>query len=259
MHAPRKTWCDDYLRLGVFSRLIPGIRNTKIEPSDVYEERLLPFRPRFETALFVLVWCVPVMVLAASVIRSSPLGVLIGLPTLHVFPAFVQLFLHRNDWLVRFGDDGFCVRRLGREGFVPWNEFEGVQKTKRGLVAKTQRGLVRLGRSAPCDRGATLSRLRAKAAELACEHEAPRASMLLAGHPEERRELIEGMVERDFRTKSITQTHLIEDVLNPRTSPALREALADALQIRVDPKRLKEANFVSMRSRRALRSLQLRN
>lgn len=261
MHAPQKTWRHAYLRLGWISRFIPGIRNAREEPSDdVYEERLLPFRPRFETAFFFLVWCVPAAMLLGSTLVRSGFGFFVGILFSYAFPPFVQLLLHRNDWVLRLGDDGFCVRRLGREGFVPWSEFEGFHKTKRGLVAKTRHGLVRLGRSAPVDRSATLKRINAKAAELNVERAAPRVLPLLDGHAEEHwSELLARAVDGELRTKGTTQTHLVEDLLNPRTSPALREALAKALQVRVDPARLKEASgFVSMRSQRVVRTLLVR-
>lgn len=260
MHVPRKTWRHDYLRLGMFSRLIPGIRNAKEEPSkDVYEERLLPHRPRFETALFVLLLYVPLVMCIVSGVVHSRTGIVVAMVSC-LLPLFVQLFLHRADWRLRLGTDGFCVRRLGREGFVPWSEFEGFHKTKRGLVAKTPRGFVRLGRPALGDHDATLTRIIEKAAEFNVAHEAPRVLPLLEGDPEERwPELLARALDGDFRTSAITQTHLVEDLLNPRTSPSLREALAKALHMRVDPARLKETRFISMRSRRALRSLELRS
>lgn len=94
--------------------------------------------------------------------------------------------------------------------------------------------------------------------ELRVDREVPRALPFVDGHNEKQwPELLERATQGDFRTNGITQTHLLEDLLNPDTPPALRELVAKTLKVRVEPTDLKNANevFASERSKKALRHM----
>lgn len=90
------------------------------------------------------------------------------------------------------------------------------------------------------------------------EHAQPHLTALLHDHAEKDwPRILERAAQGDFCTSGITQTHLLEDLLNPNTPPAVRELLAKTLQIRVEQDEVEDALkvFASSRSKRALHRL----
>ena len=167
------------------------------------------------------------------------------------------------------GKDGFSIRRLWRERFVPWSEFEGFESTPRGIVAHTVGGRLPIGRArVVLDEGTkspreqtqldTLGKLYSAARDWREERPKPRVLQLLDGHPQAAwPAVLSRAVDGDFRTSGITQTHLRDDLLNPDTPPALREVLAKTLKVRIEEDVVEDAIevFASERSKNALRSV----
>ncbi|MFK8003395.1 MAG: hypothetical protein AB8H86_27740 [Polyangiales bacterium] len=175
-----------------------------------------------------------------------------------MMPVLFQLYLHRPDWLVQFGNDGLSIQRSTGEEFIPWTRFEGFIETNRGIHAKTPDGDVPIG-GIPRSPEESLGAL-SRAAELAQKRppKLPHVLTLIEGHDESRwPELLERAAAGDFRTNSITEMHLRDDLLNPDTPPALREVLASTLKVRVDVGETIDAiaTLASERSKKALRSL----
>lgn len=218
----------------------------------IHQETLRPYRPPLAEASYAFLLVLPVI---ASVLALW-LPAFIAIPLFGVSlaaPVSFQLFLHRPDWVVGLGQDGLSVLHDGREQFVPWNQFVGFVRNHRGIVAKTREGDVPLG----CGTS-VMARLKTMTARLRSEREGPNVMSLLVDQDEEHWPLIiERAAQGDFRSHGITQAQLIEDLLNPATPPAMREALASGLRVRVPEADVQDTIKVlaSERSRKTLHCL----
>lgn len=228
-----------------------------------FDLKLLPHRLPFETLIFMGLLCLPI----ATCLISGALQLSIDL-TMYLtfatfaFPFALQMVMNLARWRLRLGEDGISVQRFGRERFVPWKHFLSFEKTSRGILAETRQGSVQLGRPHPNHTHVgpikIFQKLTELADELRVEREAPRALPFVDGHNEKQWPgLLERATQGDFRTNGITQTHLLEDLLNPDTPPALRELVAKSLSVRVEEADIENAIevFASERSKKALKSL----
>ena len=229
----------------------------------VFEIKLLPHRLRFETLIFMALLCLPILTCVTSATLRLERDLVMTLTCItFAFPFVLQVVMNLARWRLRLGDDGISVRRFGREHFIPWKDFLSFEKSTRGILAKTRSGDVRLGRPHPNHTHVgsvkIFQKLKALADELRVEREAPRALPFLEGHAEKQwPELLKRAAQGDFRKSGITQTHLLEDLLNPDTPPALRELVAKTLKVRVEDADLQQTIevFASERSKKALQSL----
>lgn len=234
----------------------------KDEPS-LFEIKLLPYRLPFETLIFMALLALPILTcLISAALRLDP-DIMMPL-TFGTFavPFVLQAVMNLARWRLRLGEDGVSVRRFGRESFIPWKQFLSFEKSRRGILAKTRRGDVQLGRPHPNHTHVgpikIFEKLKVLAGELQVDRETPRSLPFLEGHDEAQwPELLERAAQGDFRTGGVTQSHLLEDLMNPDTPPALRELLAKSVKIRVEPADVEDAVevFASERSKKALRHL----
>lgn len=238
-------------------------------PKQVFQLR--PFRPRFETLLYAGTFILPVILLTVFLpLPWAALGVWASIPP----SALLAMWHNRAKVSLTMGADGVSILRFGRERFVRWADFQRFESTPRGIVAHTSEGSVPLGRAlvVPGEPRAyvhqnkdrqlsqidTLNELEMAATHWRQERAKPRIVQLLEGHAEsEWAAAVERAVQGDYRASGITQSNLLEDLLNPDTPPALRELLAKSLRVRVEETEVEEAIevFASERSKKTLRGL----
>lgn len=228
--------------LGLFFAVRPHPKPSR--RGSVHEETLLQYAWLFEMPLvYVAPWS---LVIAVIVMNPQHWSIVYWT----YLPLAVLILWLAPRWKLRIGKDGFCIRSLGRQRFVPWSEFEYFEQTKRGIRAKTKSGFVHVGRPRNDDSD-QLSRIESKAAELHAVREALGIPALLEDDGAER--WLASALEGDFRTRGLSQIQLLEVLLDPRTSATVREALTNAIQ----PAALISAkeDFVSPRSQRTLDAL----
>lgn len=213
----------------------------------LHEETLDPDRSPFEQLLVFVAPMAFLIVIIAMDPQHSRL-----MYWLHV-PIALQVLTFATRWRLRIGKDGFVVRRLGRRRFVPWSDFEYFEQRNYRIRAKTKGGFVPVG-SSRTDDPMQLSRIETQVEALRPQHEAPRAPKLRNADDTSR-----WLARRqgEFRTSGPTPELLLSLILDPRTTPEVREALANAL----GPAALDEAskNIVSPRSLKTLAELMARS
>lgn len=217
--------------------------------------------PASETALFALAW----FALVAGTVFALVQGSFFVAFALTVFwmlgGFFVRGSMERKPSSLTVGVDGFTVAGPSNERFVPWAEFLRFEETRQGTVAVTNDAWLPLGRVYSWNGVAarnrdtrvpmTIADLEEAAKHWRQERAKPRILQLLEGHDEAQwPAVLKKAAQSDFRTSGITQTHLVEDLLNPETPPVLREVLVKTLKFRIEEDVVEDAleTFASERS-----------